>query len=295
MRATTRLRELLARPEMIVAPGAYECISAKLVEAAGFACCYMTGSGTAATRLGQADVGLTTLNEMAANARAMAEAIDIPLIADADTGFGNALNAMRTVREYEAGGVAALHLEDQVLPKKCGHFEGKQLVAREEFVGKIRAAVEARRDPDFVIIARTDAIAVAGEDEAVARGEGALAAGADVLFIEAMESVEQMARINRHFGGRAPLLANLGNGEGKTPLLTVAQASELGFKIAIFPWACTLNVAARAMADALALLRTTGSVAALTERQYGWRRMTTLLGLPRVYELERRYGAGPHP
>jgi 2,3-dimethylmalate lyase len=290
MRATTRLRELLRQPGLIVAPGAYECISAKLVEAAGFACCYMTGSGTAATRLGKADVGLTTLNEMAGNARAMAEAIEIPLIADADTGFGNAINVMRAVREYEVGGVAAIHLEDQVLPKKCGHFEGKQVVGREEFAGKIRAAVEARRDPEFVIIARTDAIAVAGEDEAIARAEDALEAGADVLFIEALESVEQMARVNRHFAGRAALLANLGNGEGKTPLLTVAQAAELGFKVAIFPWSCTLNIAAKAMADALEVLKTTGSVAGLSERQYGWRRMTALLGLQEVYELERRYG-----
>lgn len=291
MRATTRLRQLLRQPGLLVAPGAYECVSAKLVEAAGFACCYMTGSGTAATRLGQPDVGLTTMHEMAGNARAMAEAIRIPLIADADTGFGNAVNVIRTVREYEMGSVAGIHLEDQVLPKKCGHFEGKQIVDREEFAGKVRAAVDARRDPDFVIIARTDAIAVAGLEEAVARGEAALTAGADMLFIEALESVEQMMQVNRHFAGRVPLLANLGNAEGRTPMLTVPEAEALGFKVAIFPWACTLNVAARAMADALAELKATGSVAGLTERQFGWKRMTTLLGLPEVYDLERRYGA----
>lgn len=291
MRATARLRQLLSEPGIIVAPGAYECVSAKLIEAAGFSCCYMTGSGTAATRLGQPDVGLTTLTEMAGNARAIAECIDIPLIADADTGFGNAINVMRTVREYERGGVAGIHLEDQVMPKKCGHFEGKQIVGREEFFGKIRAAVEARRDPDFVIIARTDALAVAGMEEALARAEGALAAGADVLFIEAPQTVEQMAQINRRFAGRAPTLANLGNSEGKTPLITVREAEELGFKIAIFPWAVTLNVAARAMADALQLLKETGAVRGLEDRQYGWKKMTTLLGLPQVYELERRYGA----
>lgn len=289
MKATAKLRQLMQQMELVVAPGAYECLSAKLVQAAGFTCCYMTGSGTAATRLGTPDVGLTTLTEMAANARAMAACIDIPLIADADQGFGNALNVIRTVREYEDAGVAGLHLEDQVLPKKCGHFAGKELVSRDEFAGKIRAAVDGRRDPDFVIIARTDAIAVAGLDEAFARAELALQAGADVLFIESPESMAHVEEMCRRFAGRAPLLANIGNQEGRMPLLSVPQAQQLGYRIAIFPWAVGINVAARAMADALQHLKATGSTAGLEDRQYGWRELTNLLGLPGYYELERRY------
>ncbi|HBY95985.1 MAG: isocitrate lyase/PEP mutase family protein [Ardenticatenaceae bacterium] len=289
MKATTRFRRMLREPGVIVAPGAYDCLSAKLIEAAGFNCCYMTGSGTAAARLGAPDVGLTTLSEMVGNARAIAQCIGIPLIADADTGFGNAINVIRTVREYENAGVAAIHIEDQVMPKKCGHFAGKELVSREEYIGKIRAAAEARRDPDFVIIARTDAIAVAGLDEAFVRAEAAYEAGAAVLFIESPESWDHVRAMCERFAGRAPLLANVGNNEGKMPLLTVPEAERLGYKIAIFPWAVGINVAAKAIADALAVLKETGSTEGLEDRQYGWRNLTTLLGLPQVYDLEQRY------
>ena len=291
MKPTTRLRQLISKPRIVVAPGAYECLSAKLIEATGFDCCYMTGSGTATTRLGVPDIGLTTLSEMVNNARAIANCIGIPLIADADTGFGNAINVQRTVREYEGAGVAGIHIEDQVMPKKCGHFAGKDLVSREEFAGKIRAAVEARRDPDFVIIARTDAIAVAGLDEAFARAEDALAAGADVLFIESPESCEHVTAISERFARRVPLLANVGNKEGKMPLLTVAELEALGYKIAIFPWAVGINVAARAIADALAFLKANGSTIGLEDRQYGWRELTALLGLSGYYEVEKRYAA----
>lgn len=291
MKPTSRLRQLLEQPGIIVAPGVYDCIGARLVQDAGFDCCYMTGSGTAAARLGAPDVGLTTLSEMVENARAIANCLDIPLIADADTGFGNAINVIRTIREYERSGVAAVHIEDQVMPKKCGHFQGKELVARDEFAGKIRAAVEARSDPDFVVIARTDAIAVVGLDEALARAEAALAAGADVLFVEAPESHEQIRSVCDRLSRRAPLVANLGNNEGRTPLLSVEEAEAYGYKIALFPWAVGINVAAKAIADALAVLKETGSTSELGDRQYGWRNLTTLLGLPQVYEQERRYGA----
>ena len=182
MRATTRLRQMLQAPGIIVAPGAYDGFSARLIEAAGFEAVYMTGAGTAASHLGQPDLGLATLTEMANHAAHLASCVSLPVIADADTGYGNVLNVVRTVREYEKAGVAALHLEDQVAPKKCGHIAGKQVIPTEEFCDKIRAASEYRTDPDFVIIARTDARAVTSLDDAIDRGNRSAAARADVIF-----------------------------------------------------------------------------------------------------------------
>jgi isocitrate lyase len=184
MTGASRFRELLSQDGMIVAPGAYDCITAKLIEQAGFAAVYMTGAGTAAT-LGYPDFGLVTMSEMVANAGRIAATVDVPIIADADTGYGNELNVFRTVREFESRGVAGIHIEDQEFPKKCGHLEGKQIIPREDYLAKIRAAAAARRDADFLIIARTDARAVAGLDEAVARANAALAAEADMVFVEA--------------------------------------------------------------------------------------------------------------
>src|SRR5947207_8862686 len=196
MRTTTRLRELLAGPELIVAPGAYDALSARLIVQAGFSVVYMTGFGTAASVLGQPDVGLLTMSEMVGRVAALAAvAGDVPLIADADTGYGNPISVRRTIQEYERTGVAALHIEDQVWPKKCGHMEGKQVIPMEEMVQKVRAAVDARRNPDFVIIARTDANAVNGLEDAMRRARAYRDAGADVLFIEAPRSVEELRTI----------------------------------------------------------------------------------------------------
>src|SRR6516164_5668627 len=181
MTQARRFRALLERGGMVVGPGAYDCITAKLIEQAGFAAVYMTGAGTAAT-LGYPDFGLVTMSEMVANARRIAGAVELPVIADADTGYGNELNVFRTVREFERSGVAGIHIEDQEFPKKCGHLEGKQIIPRDDFTAKIRAAVAARRDPDFIVIARTDSRAVAGFDEAVTRANEALAAGADIAL-----------------------------------------------------------------------------------------------------------------
>ena len=194
MRATTRLRTMLDAPGIIVAPGAYDGFSARLIEAAGFQAVYMTGAGTAASHLGQPDLGLATLTEMATHASHLASCVSIPLIADADTGYGNALNVVRTVREYEKAGVAGLHIEDQVAPKKCGHIAGKQVVEAKEFADKIRAAVEYKTDADFVIIARTDARAVTGLDDAIARANLYREAGADVIFFEAPQSLDEIQR-----------------------------------------------------------------------------------------------------
>lgn len=231
MTAARRLRDLLARPEMLVAPGAYDAISAMTIQQAGFEAVYMTGSGTAAA-LGYPDLGLVTMTEMVDNAARIARSVELPLIADADTGYGNEMNVARTVREYEARGVAGLHIEDQVSPKRCGHLDGKEVVPRDDYVAKIRAAVLARRSPDFLIIARTDARAVTGLDDAIARANAALAAGADMAFVEAAQSVEEVAAIPRRVHG--PCLLNMVVG-GKTPLVGLDDAQAMGYRVAIQP------------------------------------------------------------
>ena len=227
----SRFRALLQRDGMVVAPGAYDCITAKLIEQAGFATVYMTGAGTAAT-LGYPDFGLVTLSEMVANAGRIAAAVELPVIADADTGYGNELNAFRTVREFERSGVAGIHIEDQEFPKKCGHLEGKQIIPREDWLAKIRAATAARRDQDFTITPRTDARAVAGFDEAVVRANAALAAGADMAFVEAPQTAEEVAAVPRLVKG--PCILNVVRG-GKTPDLDLREAERMGYKLAIIP------------------------------------------------------------
>src|SRR5919108_5748523 len=239
MKATAKLRQLLREPGIIVAPGAYDCLTAKLIERQEFPAVYMTGAGTALARLGKPDLGLATLSEMVANAAAMAATVSIPLIADADTGYGGALNVYRTVREYEKAGVAALHIEDQVFPKRCGHLDGKQVVPVEEMVSRLRAAVEARTDADLVLIARTDALAVTGLDDTLRRCAAYAEAGADVLFVEALRTPEEIDRVRREID--VPLLYNFVE-HGKSPLIPVAQLEALGFKIVIFPGSLMLSV-----------------------------------------------------
>jgi 2-methylisocitrate lyase-like PEP mutase family enzyme len=231
MTQAARFRELLRRDGMTVAPGAYDCITARMIARAGFDCVYMTGAGTAAT-LGYPDFGLVTMSEMVENAGRIAGAVDLPVIADADTGYGNELNVSRTVREYEGRGVAGIHIEDQGFPKKCGHLDDKEIVPREDWLAKIRAAVAARRSADFAIIARTDARAVAGFDEAVTRGNAALAAGADMVFLEAPQTLEEVAAVPRLVNG--PCLLNVVRG-GKTPDLDFGSAERMGYKLAIVP------------------------------------------------------------
>ena len=231
MTQASRFRALLHGDGMVVAPGAYDCITAKLIEQAGFAAVYMTGAGTAAT-LGYPDFGLVTMSEMVANAGRIAAAVELPVIADADTGYGNELNAFRAVREFERSGVAGIHIEDQEFPKKCGHLEGKQIIPREDWLAKIRAAAAARRDRDFTIIARTDARAVAGFDEAVVRANAALAAGADMAFVEAPQTAEEVAAVPRMVKG--PCLLNVVRG-GRTPDLDLREAERMGYKLAIVP------------------------------------------------------------
>ncbi|MFL5043325.1 MAG: oxaloacetate decarboxylase [Xanthobacteraceae bacterium] len=226
-----QFRDLLQGDGLVIAPGAYDCITARCIAQAGFNAVYMTGAGTAAT-LGYPDYGLVTMSEMADNAGRIAAAVDVPVIADADTGYGNELNATRTVREYEQRGIAGLHIEDQAFPKKCGHLDNKTIVPRDEYLAKIRAAVAARRDPDFFIIARTDSRAVLGFDEAVARANAALGAGADMAFVEAPQTLEEVAAVPRVVNG--PCLINV-VWRGKTPEVSFEAAGQMGYRLAIVP------------------------------------------------------------
>ena len=246
-----RLRRLM-RERGAVAPGAYNAMTAMLVEQAGFPAVYMTGSGTSAA-LGFPDFGLLTMTEMVAAAAAITRSVSIPLIADADTGYGNEMNVTRTVREYEACGVAALHIEDQVSPKRCGHLEGKSIVGREEFLIKIEAAVRARRDPDFVIIARTDARSVVGFDEAIERMNASLKVGADMAFIDTPMTLEEVEQIPRLVQG--PCLWNLGPG-GKSPLVDCESANAMGYVLTIVPGVLS-KATLDACDDALAQLKAT--------------------------------------
>ena len=281
-----RLRALLESGQMIVAPGAFDPLAARLVEEAGFPAVYMTGFGTSAALLGRPDVGLLTMTEMAGNAARIAECVDIPVIADADTGYGNPLNVIRTVDAFEAAGVAGIHIEDQVAPKKCGHMEGKLVVPADEMAAKIRAATEARASSDFVIIARTDARAVEGFEPALARARLYLAAGADALFIEALTSEDEVAQAARAFPG-VPLLFNWAEG-GKTPPVSLARLRELGYRIVIFPIS-TLLAATAAMRHILREIAQAGTPAAALGGLPSFGEFVDFIGLPEVRVAEQRY------
>ncbi|HZS34469.1 MAG TPA: isocitrate lyase/PEP mutase family protein [Methylomirabilota bacterium] len=280
-----RLRRLVEARQALVVPGAYDALSARLVERAGFPAVYMTGFGVSAARLGLPDLGFAGLGEMVDQARNMASAVRIPVIADADTGYGNALQVRRTVEQYERAGVAALHLEDQVAPKRCGHLAGKQVVPADEFVGRVRAAVEARTDPDLLIIARTDAIAVTGFDDAVRRAEAAARAGADVLFVEAPTSEAEIAALPRRLD--RPLLFNYAP-SGRTPLPPFGRLRELGYGLVILP-VDLLFAATRAMERLLAQIRERGAASRDPERLVSFQEFLTLIGLPEQMALAARY------
>jgi carboxyvinyl-carboxyphosphonate phosphorylmutase len=287
-----RLRALLDSGQTIVAPGAFDPLSARLVEEAGFPAVYMTGFGTSAALIGRPDVGLLTMTEMAGNAGRIAACVDIPVIADADTGYGNPLNVIRTVGAYEAAGVAGIHIEDQVAPKKCGHMEGKLVIPAEEMVQKVRAAVEARTQPDFVIIARTDARAPEGLERALQRGRMYRAAGADALFIEALTSEAEAREAIEAFPG-VPLLFNWAEG-GKTPPISLERVKELGYRIVIFPIAALL-AATGAMRRILREIAQAGTPAAAMSELPTFAEFVDFIGLPQVREAEQRYAvkAGP--
>lgn len=273
----SRLRQMLGGSEMVVAPFIFDAFQARIAQAAGFQAVYMTGFGTAASR-GFPDVGLLTMAEMVQNVRYIANAIEIPLICDADTGYGNPVNVYRTVREYEAAGAAALHIEDQVWPKRCGFLAGKQVIPLEEMAPKVRAACDARRSQDFVIIARTDALAVNGWDDVIMRSRAYREAGADLIFVDGIKTLDDMKRCAEELGDM-PLLYN-------GQLLPIQEIQKFGFKLTIY--SATLMAAYIRMRDAMQELKTTGSIS----KDAGWgcfEEMTALLGVPEAMEIGKKY------
>ncbi len=285
MNPTTFLRSLLARPNILIAPGAADALTARLVQEAGFSAIYATGAGIANAQFAVPDIGLLTMTEMVAHIRRIVEAVDVPIIADADTGYGNPLNVQRTVREYEHAGVAAIQFEDQVSPKKCGHFSGKEVIAEEEMIQKLRAAVAARRDPDLVLIARTDSLATHGYDIAVARSRSYAANGADVIFVEAPTDREQITRLPRDIA--APLVFNMTEG-AETPLFSARELESFGYRIVIYP-NTALRVAMRAVQESLAILKAEESSASLLPRMVSWEQRQRVVRLGEYEKLDQEF------
>lgn len=283
------LREQLSGDEIAVAPGVFDAFGAVLAEQTGFHAVYLSGASIAYTRFGCPDIGLVGMSEVAETLSAISERSDLPIVVDADTGFGNALNVMRTVRLFESAGAAAIQLEDQTLPKRCGHLAGKTLVSAPEMAGKIKAALDARRSDATLIIARTDAIAVEGIDPALARAERYIAAGADMLFIEAPQSIAQMQKIVACFGDRLPLMANMVEG-GLTPQKTAAELKTLGFSLAIFPGGMVRAIA-KTMQEYLASLKRHGTNAPFHDRMLDFDGLNGLLGTEDMLDIGASYDA----
>lgn len=285
MRKTTLFKKLVLDDEILILPGAYDALSAKIVEQAGFKAVTLGGYPTSASLLAKPDVSLLTLTEMVNQARYIAESVDIPLFVDGDTGHGNVTNVARTVRLFENAGVAGLFIEDQVFPKRCGHMEGKQVIPTEEMIVKIKAAVDARMDDDLMIMARTDSLAVYGIDEAIERGNRFAEAGADIVFIEAPPSVEDMKRVCREV--KAPMSANMIEG-GKTPILTPKELQEIGYSIVTFPLS-TLYAAAWGVRMVMQELATKGTTTGTMDKMITFSDFNQLVGLEDVRAAERRY------
>ena len=280
------LRKMLEGPELVMAPGVADALNARLVAREGFKAIYMTGSGTTASRLGMPDIGLLTMTEMVDNAGRIVDASGLPVIADADTGYGGPINVQRTIRAYERAGVAGVHIEDQQWPKRCGHLEGKTLIPAAEMAAKVRAATDAREDKDFVVIARTDALSVEGFEQALDRGRLYEEAGADMIFIEAPNSPDQLAAVPKSF--KVPTLFNMSS-SGKTPFLSTQEIQKLGFKVVIYP-NFMLLAAVTAAQGVLRELKKTGSIAGLANKITTFTELFDLVGMREVQELEQRYG-----
>ena len=285
--AANRLRQMLAEPGIIMVPGAYDCLTAKIIQQAGFPAVYMTGAGTSVARLGYPDLALATMTEMVANAADIASTVDVPVIADADTGYGGVLNVQRAVGQYERAGVAAIHIEDQEFPKRCGHLDHKRVIPPEDMVQKIRAAVDARSDPDFTIIARTDALAVTGWDDTMERCEDYIKAGADVLFVEALRTPEQAEQAARNLD--VPLLYNFVE-TGKSPLIPATELEQLGFKLVIFPASALLTVC-RAVGDLMQELRQIGTTSQLLDKMLSLEEFFNVVGLDEMLSRDASYAA----
>ncbi len=279
------LKELLEKKEILVAPGAHDVLTAKVIEQVGFKAVYMTGYGQAASSLGKPDVGLLTMTEMLDRASKFVSAVDVPIIADADTGFGNALGVMRTVEMYEKAGVSAIQLEDQVAPKRCGHMTGREVVSMDEMIGKIEAAIEARQDKDFLIIARSDARTTHGFEESLKRVKAYEKAGADIIFLESLESKEEMEILNKEIS--SPTLANMVEG-GRTPLCTNGELERIGYSIAIWPTASTY-MTAYMMKELMKELKHKGTTKGKMNQMISFKDFNNLIGLNDYNKLGEKY------
>lgn len=285
MKKTSRLKELILADDILVMPGAHDALCARIIQQTGFKAVTMGGYSAAAALLGQPDVSLLSMTEMVDCYRRAADSVDIPLFVDGDTGYGGVLNVRRTVKEMERAGAAGMFIEDQVFPKRCGHMDGKDVIPVSEMVAKVKAAVDARTDQDFVIMARTDALAVKGVDEAIERGNLYRQAGADLIFVEAPTSLEQMRRITAEVD--APTVAN--NIEsGKSPLLSAAELEKLGYSVVVFPTSATYAAAA-AFRGLMEVIRRTGTSAGFGDRMVDFEQFSRLIGLWELRDLEKSF------
>lgn len=283
------LKQRLAQPQPLLAPGVYDALSALVAEQAGFEALYLSGASIAYTRLGRSDIGLTTATEVAQTLAHITDRVPLPVIVDADTGFGNALNTQRTVRDFERAGAAMIQLEDQTFPKRCGHLDGKAVIPTQEMCGKLKAALDARQSASTLILARTDAVAVEGLDAALERAEQYLACGVDALFIEALRSPEQMGAACARFAHRVPLLANMVEG-GKTPVQSAAELGARGFRIVIFPGG-TARAVAHTLQSYYASLHQHQTTAPWQGQMLDFDGLNAVIGTPELLEAGRRYGA----
>jgi 2-methylisocitrate lyase-like PEP mutase family enzyme len=283
---TKQFQNLLHQPGSFILPGAYDAMSARLIEETGFQAIYATGAGISNAQLGWADVGLTSLKEVVDIVTRMADVTTIPIVVDADTGFGNAINVIRTVREFERAGVAAIQMEDQVSPKKCGHFNGKAVISKQEMVGKIKAAVDTRKDENLAIIARTDALYVNGMEDALDRANAYAEAGADIIFVEAPTTIDQLKQITSSLKG-IPQVINLVEG-GKTPLISLKEAEEIGFKIMLCA-NTVLRSAIKGITESLRVLKAEGSHENIHELICTWEQRQSLFKLNQIKEWENKY------
>lgn len=288
MEYRTMLREILSSEKTILVPGSYDAFSAKILKQAGFRVLYMTGSGVTASLTGMPDVGILTMTEMVNQARNIVNAIDLPLICDADNGYGNPINVIRTVKEYERAGVAGIHIEDQVAPKKCGHFEGKQIIPAQEMVKKLEAALHAREHDDFFIIARTDARSIAGLDEALKRAQLYKEAGVDMIFVEAPQSVDELKKIAETLSD-IPLMVNMVEG-GKTPVLPFDDFQQMGYKIVLYPTS-SIRAVAKTLQDLAGHLYQHKDTHDFESRLVSFEGRNQITGLQRIKDLEKKYSS----
>ena len=286
-RRTSTLKALIQRSTILLAPGVYDAYLARLVEHAGFEAVYMTGAGVSHSRLGAPDLGLLSFSEMLDQAARIADSVSIPLFADADTGYGNALNTMRTIKAYERAGVAGCHIEDQEAPKRCGHFDEKRVIPLPEMLGKLKAALDAREDPDFVVIARTDARTALGLDEAMERAHAFAEAGADMVFVESPRSAEELARVGRELA--VPALANMVE-TGLTPLTPADELEALGFSAVIHPGALGRFIG-KQVGEFLAQMRERGSTVDMLDRMLDFKSQNEIVGLSEHLRAQARYKA----